>query len=66
VPICHVLQLWKRDAKNIKDYHTQQSSNMKLFGAYSNVQPWQKHKAVISECEVSQKKIHLTQEMTFS
>jgi hypothetical protein len=25
--------LWKRDARNLKDYHIWQSSNMKLFGA---------------------------------
>jgi hypothetical protein len=30
--ICRVLQLWKRDARNLKDYHTQQSSDMNLFG----------------------------------
>jgi hypothetical protein len=24
--------LWKRDARNLKDYHIWQSSNVKLFG----------------------------------
>jgi len=33
VPICHVPYLWKRDARNLKDYHIRQSSNVKLFGA---------------------------------
>ena len=32
-PICRVPQLRKRDARNLKDYHIQQSSNVKLFGA---------------------------------
>jgi hypothetical protein len=32
IPICRVLWLWKRDARNLKDYHIQQSSNVKLFG----------------------------------
>jgi hypothetical protein len=32
IPICHVPWLWKRDARNLKDYHTQRSSNVKLFG----------------------------------
>jgi hypothetical protein len=33
IPICRVLQLWKRDARDLKGYHIQQSSNVKLFGA---------------------------------
>jgi hypothetical protein len=32
IPICRVPWLWKRDARNLKDYHIWQSSNMKLFG----------------------------------
>ena len=32
IPICRVPQLWKRDARNLKDYHIRQSSNVKLFG----------------------------------
>ena len=32
IPICCVPQLWKTDARNLKDYHIQQSSNVKLFG----------------------------------
>jgi len=31
IPICRVLWLWKRDARNLKDYHIRQSSNVKLF-----------------------------------
>jgi len=31
--ICRVPHLWKRDARNLKDYHIQQSSNVKLFRA---------------------------------
>ena len=33
IPICHVLYLWKRDARNLKDYQIRQGSNVKLFGA---------------------------------
>jgi hypothetical protein len=33
IPICRVPKLWKRDARNLKDYYVWQSSNMKLFGA---------------------------------
>jgi hypothetical protein len=33
VPIHHVPQSWKMDARNLKDYHIRQSSNVKLFGA---------------------------------
>ena len=33
IPICHLPWLWKRDARNLKDYHIRQSSNMKLFAA---------------------------------
>ena len=33
IPICCVPYLWKRDARNLKDYHIRQSSNVKLFGA---------------------------------
>jgi hypothetical protein len=29
IKICH---LWKRDARNLKDYHIWQSTNVKLFG----------------------------------
>jgi hypothetical protein len=32
-PICLVSSLWKRDTRNLNDYHTRQSSNFKLFGA---------------------------------
>ena len=32
IPICRVPQLWKRDARNLKDYNVRQSSNVKLFG----------------------------------
>jgi hypothetical protein len=32
VAICCVPQLWKWDARNLKDYHIRQSSNVKLFG----------------------------------
>ena len=32
IPICRVPQLWKRDTRNLKDYHIRQSSNVKLFG----------------------------------
>jgi hypothetical protein len=32
IPIFHVLYLWKRDARNLKDYHIRQSSHVKLFG----------------------------------
>jgi hypothetical protein len=31
--ICHIPQLQKRDARNLKNYHIQQSSNVKLFSA---------------------------------
>jgi hypothetical protein len=34
IPICHVPYLWKRDARNLKDYHIRQSSNVRLFGAH--------------------------------
>ena len=56
-------------ARNLKDYHIRQSSNVKLFGAQriretaaifgvdeSNVRLWRKHKAAISGCEASRKK----------
>jgi hypothetical protein len=33
IPICHLPWMWKRDARNLKDYHIWQSSNVKLFGA---------------------------------
>jgi len=33
IPICRVPYLWKRDARNLKDCHIRQSSNMNLFGA---------------------------------
>jgi hypothetical protein len=33
IPVCRVPQLWKRDARNLKDYHIRQSSKVKLFGA---------------------------------
>ena len=33
IPICRVPWLWKRHARNLKDYHIRQSSNVKLFGA---------------------------------
>src|SRR5215510_5653525 len=33
IPVCCVPQLRKRDARNLKDYHIWQSSNVKLFGA---------------------------------
>jgi hypothetical protein len=33
VPICHVQLLWKRDARNLRDYHIQQSLNVNLFCA---------------------------------
>ena len=32
IPICRVPQLQKRDTRNLKDYHIQQSPNVKLFG----------------------------------
>jgi hypothetical protein len=32
IPICRVPQSWKRDDRNLKDYHVWQSSNVKLFG----------------------------------
>ena len=32
IPIWRVPWLWKRDARNLKDYHIWQSSNVKLFG----------------------------------
>ena len=32
IPICRVPQLWKRDTRNLKDYHIRQSSNVKIFG----------------------------------
>ena len=54
----------KTDARNLKDYHIRQSSNVKLFGAQriretaaifgvdeSNVRLWRKHKAAISDHE---------------
>jgi len=33
IPICRLPELWKRDARNLKDYQIWQSSNMKLFSA---------------------------------
>jgi hypothetical protein len=33
IPIFHVPYLWKRDDRNLKDYHIWQSSNVKLFSA---------------------------------
>jgi hypothetical protein len=33
IPICRVPWLWKRYARNLKDYYIRQSSNVKLFGA---------------------------------
>ena len=67
-----VRYLWKRDARNLKDYHVRQSSNVKLircaedkgnrkaaaiFGVdESNVRLWRKHKAAFSGCEASRKK----------
>jgi hypothetical protein len=31
IPICRVPELWKTDARNLRDYHVRQSSNVKLF-----------------------------------
>jgi hypothetical protein len=33
ITICRVPYLWNKDARNLKDYHIRQSSNVKLFGA---------------------------------
>jgi hypothetical protein len=33
IPICCVPWLWKRNTRNLKDYHIRQSSNVKLFDA---------------------------------
>jgi len=71
IPICCVPYLWKRDARNLKDYHIWQSSNVKLFGAEekgnrkasavfavdeSNVRLWRKHKTAIGRCEATWRK----------
>jgi hypothetical protein len=66
IPICSVSQLWKRDARNLKDYHIWQTSNVKLFGhregncmgiavfevEQSNVQLRWKYKAAIRQSGV--------------
>jgi hypothetical protein len=72
VPICHVPYLWKRDARNLKGLShmanfkcevvrwVEENENRKATAILgideSNAQMWWKHKAVISECEASQKK----------